>query len=193
MNYWSCFATNLAELFEPNIEFFDAIYPTLQTNADNYLTGVKAPHKSENGTGTNGIAVGAVGTPYLSPKVSTSVSSHTGPGSTAYTSDLFWQYYQFTMDKDALKDKLYRYLEGSATFLSKTLEETDGKWLVAHSASPENNMWFQEPFATVGTMFDQTMVRESFLQLQAAAQALGYTADEHPILRTIEEKLDKLD
>ena len=193
MNYWSCFATNLAELFEPNIEFFDAIYSTLQTNADNYLTGVKSPNMATPGTGSNGIAVGAVGTPYLTPRVSTSISSHTGPGSTAYTSDLFWQYYQFTMDKDMLKDKLYRYLEGSATFLSKTLEEYDGKWLVAHSASPENNMWFKESFVTVGTMFDQTMTRESFLQVKAAAEELGITEKDSPILGVIEEKLDKLD
>jgi len=192
MNYWSCFATNLAELFEPNIEFFDAIYPTLQSNADNYLTGVKSPYKAENGTGANGIAVGSSGSPYRTPTVSTSVSSHTGPGSTAYTSDLFSQYYQFTQDKEAL-EKIYPYLEGAATFLSKTLEEYDGKWLVSHSASPENNMWFKDKFVTVGTMFDQMMVRESYVQLMEAARALGYTSADKVILATIEDQFDKLD
>ena len=192
MNYWSCFATNLAELFEPNIEFFDAIYPTLQTNADNYLTAVKSPNKSESGTGANGIAVGAVGTPYMSPKVNASIGTHTGPGSTGYTSDLFWQYYQFTQDEDALK-KVYPYLEGAATFLSKTLENYDGKWLVSHSASPENNMWFKETFQTVGTMFDQMMVRESFVQVTAAAKKLGYTSADSLVLGDIEELFDKLD
>ena len=193
MNYWSCFATNLAELFEPNIEFFDAIYPTLQSNADNYLTGVAASNRSPGGTGANGIAVGASGSPYRTPSVSTSIGTHTGPGSTAYTSDLFWQYYQFTQDEEMLRDKLYRYLEGSATFLSKTLENYDGKWLVSHSASPENNMWFTEKFVTVGTMFDQTMVRESYLQLQEASRVLGIDADEKQILSVIEQQLDKLD
>ena len=192
MNYWSCFATNLAELFEPNIEFFDAIYPTLQSNADNYLTGVASPNRSPSGTGANGIAVGPVGTPYLSPRVSTSIGSHTGPGSTAYTSDLFWQYYQFTQDEEALK-KVYPYLEGAATFLSKTLENYDGKWLVSHSASPENNMWFVEKFQTTGTMFDQMMVRESYVQLRAAAEKLGYTSADTLVLSTIDEQFDKLD
>jgi len=98
-----------------------------------------------------------------------------------------------SVDDALLKEKLYRYLEDSATFLSKTLEEYDGKWLVSHSASPENNMWFTEPFVTVGTMFDQTMVRESFLQVKEAAQVLGYTAADSAILNTIDEKLDKLD
>ena len=192
MNYWSCFATNLAELFEPNIEFFDAIYPTLQSNADNYLTGVKSPYKEESGTGANGIAVGATGSPYKTPSVSASVNTHTGPGSTAYTSDLFWQYYQFTKDEEALK-RVYPYLEGAATFLSKTLEEYDGKWLVSRSASPENNMYFQEPFITVGTMFDQMMTRESFVQALEAARLLKYTSADSPILDTITTQLDKLD
>jgi len=192
MNYWSCFATNLAELFEPNIEFFDAIWSTLQSNADNYLTGVKSPYKEESGTGANGIAIGATGSPYITPKVSTSVNTHTGPGSTGYTSDLFWQYYQFTNDEEALK-RVYPYLEGAATFLSKTLEDYDGKWLVSHSASPENNMYFENPFVTVGTMFDQMMTRESFVQALEAARLLGYTASDSPILTDLEAKLSKLD
>ena len=191
MNYWSCFATNLAALFEPNIEFFDAIWSTLQSNADNYLTGVESPYKTENGT--NGIAVGATGTPYRSPAVSTYVKTHTGPGSTGYTSDLFWQYYQFTKDDKALEEKIYRYLEGAATFLSKTLEEYDGKWLVSHSASPENNAYIKEDIQTVGTMFDQAMVRESFVQLQEAARILQYSTSDSPILDVIEDQLDKLD
>ena len=193
MNYWSCFATNLAELFEPNIAFFDAIWPTLEGNADNYLAGVKSPYRSMGGAGVNGIAVGPSGTPYTTPRVSTSVNAHTGPGSTGYTSDLFWQYYQFTKDDEVLKERIFPYLEGAATFLSKTLEEYDGKWLVAHSASPENNLYFKEPFVTVGTMFDQMMTRESFLQVMEAARLLGYTSADSPILDTIELQFDKLD
>ena len=193
MNYWGCFATNLAELFEPNIEFFDVIWPVLQSNADNFLTGVKSPYKEESGTGANGIAVGAVGNPYKTPVVSTSVSLHSGPGTTAYTSDLFWQYYQFTKDDEMLKEKIYPYLEGAATFLSKTLENYDGKWLVSHSASPENNLYFDDSIATVGTMFDQQMTRESFVQALEAARLLGYTSATNPILADFEAKLDKLD
>ena len=193
MNYWSAFATNLAELFEPNIEFFDAIWPTLQSNADKYLTGVKAPHKAESGTGANGIAVGATGSPYISPAVSTSIGTHTGPGSTGYTSDLFWQYYQFTKDDTVLKEKIWPYLEGAATFLLRTLEDYDGKWLVSHSASPENNMYFEDPFVTVGTMFDQMMTRESFVQALEAARILRYTSADSPVLADLEAKLPLLD
>jgi len=193
MNYWGCFATNLAELFEPNIEFFDAIWSTLEGNADKYLTAVMSPNLSQIGVGANGIAVGATGSPYKTPAVSASVTTHTGPGSTAYTSDLFWQYYQFMQDEKVLAERIYPYLEGAATFLMKTLEEYDGKWLVAHSASPENNAYFKEKFVTVGTMFDQMMTRESFVQVLEAARILGYTDADRPVLSEIREKLHKLD
>ena len=192
MNYWSGFATNLAELFEPNLDFFDAIWPTLQTNADSFLTGVNSPYKEPSGTGANGIAVGSTGTPYRTPTVSSHVSMHTGPGTTAYTSDLFWQYYQFTKNEEAL-ERIYPYLEGAATFLTKTLEDYDGKWLVSHSASPENNLYMDDAFQTVGTMFDQMMVQESYVQLLEAARLLKYTSANSPILDTIAEKFDKLD
>ena len=192
MSYWPSFTTNLAELFESNIDFFDAMWSTLETNADNYLTGVKSPYKEPSGTGANGIAIGTVGTPYKTPSVSQGIKASTGPGSTTFTSDLFWQYYQFTKDEKAL-ERIYPYIEGASIFLEKTLEDFDGKWLVAHSASPENNLYLDPPFITVGTMYDQTMVLESFMQTKEAARLLNLTTAECPILENIAEKITKLD
>lgn len=198
MNYWSCYATNLLDMFETNFEYFDAMWDTMETNADNYLTGVKSPWISEKGTGANGIAIGASGTPYTSASVNASVSAHSGPATTAYTTSLLWDYYEFTGDKKALEEKIWPYIEGCAIFLDKTLEEYDGLWLVSHSASPENNMWFGNgapdgPEVTVGCMFDQMFVYETFCQVLEAAEILGYTAEDHPILNNINEKIDKLD
>ena len=198
MNYWSCYATNLLDMFETNFEYFDAMWDTMETNADNFLTGVKSPWISEKGTGANGIAIGASGTPYSSASVTASVSMHSGPATTAYTTSLLWEYYEFTGDKKALEEKIWPYIEGCAIFLDKTLEEYDGKWLVSHSASPENNMWFGNgapdgPTITVGTMFDQMFVYETFCQVLEAAEILGYTEADAPILTNIKAKIDKLD
>ena len=198
MNYWSCYATNLLDMFETNFDYFDSMWKTMETNADNYLTGVKSPWISEKGTGANGIAIGASGTPYSSASVNASVSAHSGPATTAYTTSLLWDYYEFTGDKKALEEKIWPYIEGCAIFLDKTLEEYDGLWLVSHSASPENNMWFGNgapdgPEVTVGCMFDQMFVYETFCQVLEAAEILGYTEADAPILTNIKEKIDKLD
>jgi len=198
MNYWSSFATNLAELFEPNIEFLGAVWSALEGNADTYLTAVNATHRKPSGTGANGIAIGATATPYKSPLVSALANTHTGPGSTAYTSTLFWEYYLFTKDPEALK-KVYPFVEGAATFLSKTLEEYDDgtKWLVARSASPENNMYIDPPFITVGTMFDQMMVRESYVQMLEAVEAARLNnlsfGENSTLMTAIDTQFDKLD
>ena len=198
MNYWSCYATNLLDMFETNFEYFDAMWDTMETNADNYLTGVKSPYIAEKGTGANGIAIGASGTPYTSASVNASVSAHSGPATTAYTTSLLWDYYEFTGDKKALEEKIWPYIEGCAIFLDKTLLQYGDKWLVSHSASPENNMWFGNgapdgPEITVGCMFDQMFTYETFCQVKKAAEILGYTAEDHPILNNIDEKIDKLD
>ncbi|MBR2311022.1 MAG: glycoside hydrolase N-terminal domain-containing protein [Oscillospiraceae bacterium] len=198
MNYWSCYATNLLDMFETNFDYFDAMWDTMETNADNYLTGVKSPWISEKGTGANGIAIGASGTPYSSASVTASVGAHSGPATTAYTTSLLWDYYTFTGDKKALEEKIWPYIEGCAIFLDKTLEEYDGLWLVSHSASPENNMWFGNgapdgPEITVGCMFDQMFVYETFCQVLEAAEILGYTEADAPILTNIKAKIDKLD
>jgi len=198
MNYWSCYATNLLDMFKCNFEYFDAMWDTMETNADNYLTGVKSPYIAEKGTGANGIAIGASGTPYTSASVNASVSAHSGPATTAYTTSLLWEYYEFTGDKKVLEEQVWPYIEGCAIFLEKTLEEYDGKWLVSHSASPENNMWFGNgapdgPDITVGCMFDQMFVYETFCQVKKAAEILGYTEEDAPILTKINEKIDKLD
>ena len=198
MNYWSCYATNLLDMFETNFDYFDSMWDTMEKNADNYLTGVKSPWISEKGTGANGIAIGASGTPYTSASVNASVSAHSGPATTAYTTSLLWDYYEFTGDKKALEEKIWPYIEGCAIFLDKTLEEYDGLWLVSHSASPENNMWFGNgapdgPEVTVGCMFDQMFVYETFCQVLEAAEILGYTEADAPILTNIKAKIDKLD
>ena len=197
MNYWSCYATNLLDMFKCNFEYFDAMWDTLEKNADNYLTGLKSPYMEETGKGLNGIAIGASGTPYTSAGVTVS-GGHSGPATTAYTTSLLWEYYEFTGDKEALEKYVWPYIEGCAIFLSKTMDLYDGKWLVSNSASPENNMWFGNgapagPKNTVGTMFDQMFIYETYCQVRKAAKILGYTAEDAPILNTIDEQIDKLD
>lgn len=198
MNYWSCYATNLLDMFKCNFDYFDAMWDTLETNADNFLTGVKSTTMDTTGIGANGIAIGASGTPYATPGVNASGSAHSGPATTAYTTSLLWDYYEFTGDKEALKNDIWPYIEGAAIFLSRTMKNYDGLWLVSHSASPENNMWFGNgapdgPDITVGTMFDQMFIYETYCQVLKAAKVLGYTEVDAPILTTIHEQIDKLD
>ena len=188
MNYWPAFNTGLAELFQSYVDYNEALRPAAQKNADTYLGKIGAENMVEAGTGGNGWAVGTGCSPYKC--AAPSVGGHSGPGTGAFTSLLFWDYYDFTRDETILKDHTYPAVEGMARFLSQTLEQqADGKWLVANSASPEN----ANNYRTVGTAFDQQMVYENHLVTLRAAEALGYTEADHPILKTLQAQIDLLD
>ena len=198
MNYWPAFNTDMAELFQSYVDYNEAFRKQAQANADSYLKTIKAPNMAAAGTGGNGWAVGTGCNPYRCS--APSAGGHSGPGTGAFTSLLFWDYYDFTRDEDILRNHTYPAVEGMAQFLSQTLvEQPDGKWLVGNSASPENisgkdpETGKQDYIRTVGSAFDQQMVYENHLVTQKAAQILGYTAADHPILATIEEQIDHLD
>ncbi len=198
MNYWPAFNTGLAELFQSYVDYNEAFRPAAQANADKYVAAIGAPTAAAAGTGENGWAVGTGCNPYKCAGVS--ANSHSGPGTGAFTSLLFWDYYDFTRDETILKEHTYPAVEGMAKFLSKTLKEyEDGKWLVYKSASPENNNGFDKEnnkyiyYHTVGCAFDQQMVYANHLATLQAAEALGYTEENYPILATIREQIEHLD
>ena len=198
MNYWPAFNTGLAELFQSYVDYNEAFRMAAEANADKYLAAINAPTAASGGTGENGWAVGTGCNPYKCAGVS--ANSHSGPGTGAFTSLLFWDYYDFTRDETILRDHTYPAVEGMAKFLSKTLvEQEDGKWLVYKSASPEMNLGFDKEknkyiyYHTVGCAFDQQMVYANHLATLQAAEALGYTEADHPILAVIREQIDHLD
>ncbi len=198
MNYWPAFNTGLAELFQSYVDYNEAFRTAAQANADKYVTAIGAPTAAASGTGQNGWAVGTGCNPYKCAGVS--ANSHSGPGTGAFTSLLFWDYYDFTRDETILEKHTYPAVEGMATFLSKTLKEyADGKWLVYKSASPEMSTGFDSEnnkyiyYHTVGTAFDQQMVYANHLATLQAAEALGYTEKDHPVLAIIKEQIDHLD
>ena len=187
MNYWPAFNTNLSELFQSYVDFNETFRSTTEKNADTYLKNIGSETMATAGTGQNGWAVGTNVNPYRAGAPGT--TGHSGPGTGAFTSLLFWDYYDFTRDETILEEHTYPAVEGMANFLSKTLKEYDGKWLVANSASPEN----ANKYRTVGTAFDQQMVYENHLVTLKSAEILGYTAVDHPLLATLEEQIDHLD
>ena len=191
MTYWPSFNTNLIELFQPNVDLFDTFYSKLQTNADDYLEDYSSPNAAPAGTGENGLCWDTAVSPYAVP--SAPKVSHSGPGAMALTTQLYWDYYDFSRDDDIF-EAIYPYVEGTAKFLSKTLKEYDGKWLVANSASPENcTNWSDSWYITVGTAFDQQLTLQNYLNLLEAVRIKGNDIADQALMATIDYQIDKLD
>lgn len=166
MNYWPAFNTNLIDLFECYADYHKAYKKTAEKMADRYIHIWKPSLYSPEG---NGWTMGTGATAY-------SVSmpgGHSGPGMSALTSKLFWEYYAFTSDKKILKETTYPTLSGVATFLSKSVCDTLGYLLAYPSSSPEQySKATNKPYPTVGCAFDQQMMYENHHDVLTAAKLL---------------------
>ena len=149
------------------MNYAKAYMTVARRHADRYIKA-KYPD-AYSGDGKNGWMIGTGAWAY-------SISGfggggHSGPGTGAFTSLLFWDYYDFTRDKEFLREFGYPALYEMSLFFTKALEETDGKYLVKESASPEN-YHNGAPYQTVGCAFDQQMVYENFKRTVEAAEIL---------------------
>jgi len=188
MNYWPSGPANLSECFLPYIAYNRAYYKKTKMQADEYVLQA-APEKYE-GKLKNGWFMGATATMYETGGVS--LYKYSGPGTAALTSILFWDYYDYTQDKEYLRKTGYPRLLESSRFLSKTVIEKDGKVLAKYSLSPEQ-IHDNKHYLTQGCAFDQQMIYENYKRTIQAADILGISESEEPLLKTIKAQISKLD
>lgn len=187
MNYWPAFHTNLAELFEPYLDYFKAYLPQAEEFASKYIKEVFPDRHSET-PGGDGWIIGTGAWLYTVSGMDYPLS-HSGPGTGAFTTKLLWDYYAFTQDRQLLRDTVYPALRSMSRFLTKTLIEQDGCLLVKYSASPEQ-MHHGVHYHTTGCAFDQQMVYENAKDTVLAAEILGI---EDEWIQSLREQMEKLD
>ncbi len=189
MNYWPAHTANLAECFAPYTDYAKAYMPLAKKNADAYIL----QNYPDNYTGKyrNGWTIGTQASLYTISMPQ--ARGHSGPGTGAFTSLLFWQHYDFTRDKQYLREVAYPYLLEMSRFLMQVLVEKDGKMLVGISASPEQPGKDGKYYDTVGCAFDQQMTYENFDKTLKAAKILGISSAEEPLIGKIEKTLPLLD
>ncbi len=191
MNYWPAFNTNLCEMFQPYMQYFDSYRPISEHYADLYVEQFFPENLTEKGT--NGISIGTAAWLYRITGVATPPDGHSGPGTCAFTAKLFTDYLEFSQDESHLKDIVYPANYGVAKLLSKTMEEQeDGKLLVKYSASPEQytNGKNGSYYWTKGCAFDQQMAYECYKDTIMLADKLGVEDD---FIRKLKADIDKLD
>lgn len=165
MNYWPAFNTNLIELFESYVDYHKAYKPMAEKYASTFIQQYHPEQYSSEKSG-NGWTMGTGSGAY-----SVSMpSGHSGPGVSAFTSKLFWEYYAFTNDEKILKEISYPAILGVANFLGKVTKDTLGYLLAYPSASPEQySKITRKPYLTIGCAFDQQMIYENHNDVIKAA------------------------
>jgi len=186
MNYWHVFSTNLMETFAPYVDYNAAYMEVAEKNADSVI-GTYNP-SVYNKDGGNGWTMGVSGNPFF-------ISSDRSCGNLGLLTQLFYDYYEFTRD-EAVLEVVYDVLANAARFVTKCVKEYDGKYLVEYCDSPEmyvNGAWYY----TTGTTYAQTLAYINNYGALQCAKALGIDldnlSDEHAILGTIMDQIDKYD
>jgi alpha-L-fucosidase 2 len=167
MNYWPAEVTNLAECHLPLMRFMDGMA----------VEGAKTAQAYYN-------APGWVAYHTQNPWFETAPSflpASAGPTCGAWLVQHVWTHYQFTQDREFLK-QYYPLLRGAAEFCAAVLvEDPKSKALVTvPSSSPENSYAFnsadgkrQVTWLCAGSTYDMQIMRGLFKATIEAAQILG--------------------
>ena len=173
-NYWMAETANLSEFHLPLLSYIDNLSQTGAVTAKEFYgvdQGWASCHTSDIWAMTNPVGDFGKGSPQWANW------NMSGPWLVTH----LWEHYQFTQDKEFLKNQAYPLMKGSAEFcLNWMIEDSKGKLITSPSTSPENTYRTPEGYkgATLyGGTADLAMIRESFLQMVAASEVLDVDAE----------------
>lgn len=160
MNYWPACSTNLGECTWPLIDFIRTLVKPGQETARAYF-GARG--------WTASISANIFG--FTSPLINEDMSWNFNPMAGPWLATHVWEYYDYTRDKQFLKEVGYDLIKSSANFAVDYLwHRPDGSYTAAPSTSPEHGPIDQ------GATFVHAVIREILLNAIDASKVLGVDA-----------------
>ena len=164
MNYWLAEITNLSECHQPLIELIQRMYPNgKKTAKDMYgARGFTAHHNTDLWGDTN-------------PQDTWMGSTYWVLGA-AWLCLHIWEHYEYTLDKDFLKENYDLIKEACLFFEDFLIENDSGKLVVSPTVSPENTFVLENGKSGTlceGCVMDAQILRELFSALEKSSKVLG--------------------
>lgn len=164
MNQWPVEVTNLSELNLPLADLVRGMVPFGEKTAKAYY-------------GADGWVAHVITNVWGYTEPGEDASWGATNGGSGWICNNLWQHYEFTHDKQYLRD-IYPILKGSAAFYNSVLiREPKQGWLVtAPSVSPENSFYLpngKTAAICMGPTIDNQIVRELFSNVIHASEVLG--------------------
>ncbi|WP_430973331.1 glycosyl hydrolase family 95 catalytic domain-containing protein [Sunxiuqinia rutila] len=173
MNYWPACATSLDECMLPMIDFIRTLTKPGAETARSYF-GARGWTASISGNIFG----------FTAPLTSQDMSWNFNPMAGPWLATHVWEYYDYTRDKQFLKETGYELIKSSAQFAVDYLwHKPDGSYTAAPSTSPEHGPVDQ------GTTFVHAVVREILLNAMEASEILGVDKQERKQWAEVLEKL----
>lgn len=164
MNYWLAETANLSELHQPLIDLIKNVAVTGKETARNFYNapGWVLHHNSDLWATTNPVS----GSPMWA----------NWPLGGAWLCQHLWEHYQFTGDKDFLKETAYPIMKGAAQFcLSWLIEDQNGNLVTSPSTSPENVFISDKGIkgtVSIATTMDMSIIWDLFTNVIYASEHL---------------------
>lgn len=172
MNYWPANSTNLSECFTPLTDYVRSLIKPGEKTAQDYYNA--RGWTTEVSTNIFGFTA-----PLNSPDMSWNYNPTAGPWLTTQ----IWEYYDYTRDKDWLREVGYPIIKGSADFVSDLLIKHNGTYTSAPSYSPEHGP------CDLGATYANAVTREV---LSEAIKAAGILNTDAESVAEWKEKLDNM-
>ena len=177
MNYWPVFNSNLAECSLPLIRYIKSMVVPGRVTAK-YYTGIE----SKEGE-ANGFLFHTQCTPFGWTCPGWSFDWGWSPAAMPWILHNCYEHYEYTLDKQVLKDDIYPMLKECAEYFSKLLVEHNGRLVTCPCYSPEHGP------RTMGNTYEQTLIWQ--LYDDAVKSAIALEIDDELIVKwqNIQDKL----
>lgn len=164
MNYWGAYNTNLAETVPPLTDFLNSLREPGRITAKEYYGIESTPDKPENG---------------WTAHTQCSPFGWTAPGwefywgwstaAVAWLMQNIWEHYEFTGNKDYLRDSIYPIMRESVRFYVQWLiyDKKQDRMVSSPTYSPEHGP------ATVGNTYEQSLIEQLFIDFLKASAELN--------------------
>ncbi len=189
MNYFPALTANLSETVPPLLDFAESLRKPGRYVA-NKTMGIG--ENKADGTPDTDKPTGWVVHTQVNPfgMVNPGSDWHWGwaPTNGAFLMHNCYEYYEFTKDLDALKDKIYPVLEECSLLWVQALvyEKENDRYAVSPSLSPEHGP------LTSGCTYDQTIIEDLFKNTVQAAEALKENGFESSVNCELIEKIKEI-
>lgn len=170
-NYWPAEVANMSEMTMPLEKFVKYLANNGKNVARNYYGIEKGWCSSHNSD------LWAMANPVGEKNESPQWANWNMGG--AWLVNTLWEHYQYSMDKQYLKEKAYPLMKGATEFMLEWLIENPnkaGELITAPSTSPENEYVNDKGYHGItcyGGTADLAIIRELFINTAAAAKTLG--------------------
>lgn len=179
-NYW---LSNIGNLHETNVPLFDYI-------KDLSLHGQKT---AKNTYGARGWLANTIANVWGYTPSGQGVNWGLFPLAGTWIASHLWTHYNYTLDKDFLKNKVYPILKSNAEFLIDYMvqDPKTGYLMTGPSTSPENAFSYKGEVLSISMMpaCDRQLVYEAFTSCIAASEILGIDASFREEMKAALKKL----